>query len=35
MIAGKRAGCITVGYKIKGDYRIGELKNILKFVSSK
>lgn len=35
MIAGKRAGCVTVGYKIRGNYRIDELKYILKFVSTK
>lgn len=29
MIAGRRAGCITVGYKIEGDYRIDDLKQIL------
>ncbi len=29
MIAGKRAGCITVGYNIKGDYKIDNLKEIL------
>ena len=28
MIAGKRAGCITVGYKIKGDYRVDNLNKI-------
>ena len=32
MIAGKRAGCVTVGYKIKGDYRIERLKEIEKFI---
>lgn len=30
MIAGKRAGCTTVGYKVKGDYRINRLNEILK-----
>ena len=30
MIAGKRAGCVTVGYNIKGDYGIDDLKNVLK-----
>src|SRR3989338_1183489 len=25
MIAGKKAGCVTVGYKVKGDYRINRL----------
>ena len=29
MIAGKRAGCVTVGFKIKGDCRINKLKEIL------
>ena len=28
MLAGKRAGCITVGYKVKGDYKIDSLKEI-------
>ena len=28
MIAGKRAGCVTVGYKIKGDYKINALQEI-------
>ena len=28
MIAGERAGCVTVGYKIKGDYRINSLNHI-------
>ena len=32
MIAGKRAGCVTVGYKIKGDYRIDELNDVTKFI---
>ena len=32
MIAGKRAGCITVGYKIKGDYCINSLIEIEKFI---
>lgn len=32
MIAGKRAGCITVGYKVKGDYRINNLKEIERFI---
>ena len=31
-IAGKKADCITVGYKIQGDYRINNLKEVLKFV---
>ena len=30
IIAGKRAGCIVVGYKIKGDYRIEGLNDITK-----
>ena len=34
MIAGKRAGCATVGYKIRGDFRIKNLKDILKLISS-
>ena len=32
MIAGKRAGCVTVGYMIKGDYGINRLKEIEKFI---
>ena len=32
MLAGKRAGCVTVGYKIKGDFRINNLKDILKIL---
>ena len=32
MIAGKRAGCVTVGYKTKGDYMINRLKEIGKFI---
>ena len=29
MLAGKRAGCITVGYKIRGDYEICNLSDVL------
>ena len=29
MLAGKNAGCKTVGYKIKGDFRINYLKQIM------
>lgn len=32
MVAGKNAGCITVGYKIKGDYRIDRLNEVTKFI---
>ena len=32
MIAGKRAGCTIIGYKIKGDYKINELNSIIKLV---
>ena len=32
MIAGKRAGCVTVGYKIKGDYGIESLEQIERFI---
>ena len=32
MIAGKRAGCITVGYTIKGDYMVDKLKEIYKLI---
>ena len=33
IIAGKRAGCITVGYKIKGEYKISRLISITKFLN--
>ena len=33
MIAGRRAGCITVGYKIKGDYKISKLNSITRFLN--
>ena len=33
MLAGKRAGCVAVGYKIKGDYRINNLSKLLNVVS--
>lgn len=32
MIAGKRAGCITVGYRTKGNYEIKELNSISNFL---
>ena len=32
IFAGKRAGCITVGYKIKGDFRVNQLKGVLKLL---
>ena len=32
MIASKRAGCIAVGYKIKGEYQINYLKEIERFI---
>ncbi len=31
-LAGKSAGCITIGYKISGDYKINHLKDVLKLV---
>lgn len=34
MIAGKRAGCVTVGYKVKGGYIITNLKEIERFIYS-
>ncbi|HLC50204.1 MAG TPA: HAD family hydrolase [Candidatus Nanoarchaeia archaeon] len=34
MIAGRRAGCVTVGYRLKGDYRIDRLKEIERFICS-
>lgn len=36
MLAGKRAGCVTVGYKIKGDYKINgliQINNVFKLKS--
>ncbi|MBS3101485.1 HAD family phosphatase [Candidatus Woesearchaeota archaeon] len=33
MIAGKRAECITVGYKINGDYKVSRLISITKFLN--
>ena len=33
IIAGKRAGCVTVGYKVKGDYRINNLNQILSMLN--
>ncbi len=35
MVAGKSAGCITVGYKINGIYRIDSLNQILKILNYK
>ena len=32
MIAGKRAGCVTMGYKIKGDYTVNNLRKIERFI---
>ena len=32
MLAGKRAGCVTIGYKIKGDYKIDNLREIERFI---
>lgn len=32
MLAGKRAGCVTVGYKVKGDYKISRLGSVIKLV---
>ena len=32
IISGKRAGCVTVGYEIKGDYKIKNLKEVLKII---
>ena len=34
MLAGKRAGCITVGYRIKGEYKIDNLNEILNMLST-
>lgn len=31
IIAGRRAGCIAVGYKTKGDYKISMLSGIIRF----
>ena len=35
MIAGKKAGVVTVGYKIKGDYEIDNLENVINYVPIK
>ena len=35
MIAGKKAGVVTVGYGIKGDYKINNLKNVINYVAIK
>ena len=32
MLAGKRAGCVTIGYKIKGNYKVNELRDITRFL---
>ena len=32
MLAGKNAGCVTVGYRMKGDYRISKLNDIQKII---
>lgn len=32
VIAGKRAGCVTVGYKMRGDYGISKLDEVTKFI---
>lgn len=34
MIAGRRAGCITVGYKIKGDFKVNNLKRVIKIIQN-
>ena len=33
MIAGRRAGCFTVGYKVRGDNRIEKLNSITRFLN--
>lgn len=33
IIAGRRAGCITIGYKVKGDYGIDRLNSITRFLN--
>lgn len=35
MVAGKRAGCITIGYKTKGNHKIENLKEILSILNQK
>jgi pyrophosphatase PpaX len=32
MIAGRKAGCVTVGYKVNGDYKINMLHEIERFI---
>ena len=34
MLAGKRAGCITIGFKTNGNYRINNLKEISAFLKN-
>lgn len=33
MLAGKRAGCMTIGYKVKGDYEISSLNHITNYLN--
>ena len=33
MIAGRRAGCVTIGYKVKGEFRISRLNSITRFLN--
>ena len=33
ILAGKNAGCVTVGYKIKGNYKIDKLDSITRFLN--
>ena len=35
MLAGKRAGCFNVGYRIDGDRRIENLNEIMEFVDER
>lgn len=35
MLAGKKAGCITVGYKMKGDLKINKLNRVLGIIKQK
>ena len=34
MLAGKSAGCMTVGFKIKGDYKINSLDEIFSLIGN-
>jgi pyrophosphatase PpaX len=35
MKAGKRAGCLTIGYKRKGDFKINKMSSVLNYINQK